>query len=256
MIIGQKICQLAIFSFAVIIVNLPITGFSPKIIDADTDRIDIDLVGLQKKSSQLQLNHGLQLASGTAVDLDQALLYLNFDEPEAPLLKDQVGLYKVIESNYTPSVEAQSGKGSAFFRFRNQKIRIGTNNDLWPLQHNDKFTISLWLRPRHFFRVSNVFRRIGYASGDRKGIEVLLEQDRLRLNLENLFSNGKPIQSIQVSQRLKRDQWYHIAVSVNSINGRVILFLNGKEEGRLQLGVNGRLPQIDFTGPEFAPIQL
>ena len=250
--------RLVPFGFIVLtsLVLLPLQAFSPKILDLDSSRIEIDLASLNQKSPKLQLNHGLQIAPGSAVDLDQALLYLNFEEVEAPLLKDQVGLYRILESNYTPSTDAQSGKRSAFFRFRNQKIRISTGSELWPLQNQDAFTISMWLRPRHFFRVSNVFRRIGYASGERKGIEILLEQDRLRLNLENVFSNGTPIRSIQVNERLQKNKWYHIAVSVNSRTGHAIFFLNGKEEGRLQLSANGRLPEIDFSGPEFAPIEL
>lgn len=231
---------------------------APRIVPAP-ERLPVDLAALARKNPLLQYRGGLQLAPGTAVDLDNALLYLNFDEPAAPLLKDRRGLYRVLESNYTPSTEAHSGDRSAFFRFRRQMIRLRTTEDLWPLQNEQAFTISFWMRPRHFFRSSNLFRRVAYASGERKGIEILLEQDRLRLNLEGVLvyeGETEPSHSIRVPRPLQKDRWYHLAVSFDLPKSTVIVFLDGKEEGRFRLNRDGRLPEIDFSGPELAPIQL
>jgi hypothetical protein len=115
------------------------------------------------------------------------------------------------------------------------------------------------MRPRHFFRSSNVFRRIAYASGERRGIEILLEQDRLRLNLEGVLTydgEPEPSRTIRVQRPLQKDRWYHLAVSFDLPKSTVIVFLDGREEGRFSLNRQGRLPEIDFSGPELAPIQL
>lgn len=231
---------------------------APRIVPVP-ERVEVDLAALARNNPFLHYKNGLQLAAGRAVDLDRALLYLNFDEPAAPLLKDRRGLYRVIESQYSPSEVAHSGDRSAFFRRRSQNIRLRTTEALWPLKHEQAFTISFWMRPRHFFRSSNLFRRIGYASGERKGIEILLEQNRLRLNLEGILRYngdvGAPL-SLRVKRPLKKGHWYHVAVSFDRARSTVVLFLDGREEGRLRFDRNGILPEVDFSGPELAPIQL
>ena len=220
----------------------------------------IDLALLSKKNPLFEKSKtGLRLATGTDTDLSKAILYLNFDEPASPLLKDRRGLYRVLESNYTPSKDAHSGDASALFRSRHQKILLRTTADVWPLQHEKAFTISFWLKPRHFFRSSTLFRRISYASGQRRGLEILLEQNYLRLNLDGVlvFDNDREAsRSIRIDKPLKKDEWHHLAVSFDVSHSVMIVFLNGKEQSRFALDRKGRLPVVDFDGPELAPIQL
>lgn len=231
---------------------------APQIVPAP-NLLSVDLAALARKNPFLQYRSGLRLKAGTAIDLNHALLYLNFDEPAAPLLKDIRGLYRVLEADYTPGTDAQSGDRSAFFRFRRQMIRLRTTEDLWPLKHQHTFTISFWIKPRHFFRSSNLFRRMAYASGERKGMEILLEQDRLKLNLEGILTcegEVEPSRSIPVRRSLMTDRWYHLAVSFDLRKSTVHVFLDGKEEERFRLCRDGRTPEIDFGGPELAPIQI
>lgn len=219
---------------------------------------EIDLAALIQGHPGLRSDGGVRLSPGGRVSLDRALMVLGFDE-EPHLLRDARGFYHVLNADYSCSKEARSGKGSALFRLRSQSVSLRTGDHLWPLKHEEAFTISFWFRPLYFFRSSNLFRRVSYAGEHRKGIEILLEQDHVRLKLMGVLHYGEDVAddvSFLSRKTIEKGKWHQLALSLDARHAVAILFLDGREEGRFNLARDGVLPEIDFSAPDLAPIVL
>lgn len=222
------------------------------------DRSELNLAALIQGHPGLRYEKGVRLSPGGGISLDQALMVLGFDE-EPHLLKDRRGFYRVLHADYSFSNEARSGQGSALFRLRNQSVSLRTAEHLWPLKHEEAFTVSFWFRPLYFFRSSNLFRRVSYAGDHRKGIEILLEQDHIRLKLMGVLHYGEDVAddvSFLSRKTIEKGKWHHLALSLDARHAVAILFLDGREEGRFDLARAGVLPEIDFSAPDLAPIVL
>ena len=180
----------------------------------------------------------IRLAPESNAGASENILHLDFDANPPVLLKDTTGNYRILESNYTFLPETQAGKGAALFTRKEDRIKIQSPENLWP--HTDfigDFSIEMWIKPTHLSWKNTIFKKHGlessFTNNNNQKIEIFLNQNRIHFLCQNLFQNagGNP-KSIALTSRteLQNNEWVHLHISYNAENGKVGMFINGKEE--------------------------
>ena len=161
---------------------------------------------------------------------------LSFNYPAKMLNRDDTGNYKLKKAAYTYITGKGSlGKGCAHFYNRNHIIELQTVHNLWLGTCKDlgSFNIEFRFKPYSLKSSSTLFRRVGYFSGKKKGIEIALRNRRITARLYGIFHspNGDEYDVLLNRCRLiKRGQWYHYSLSFDRITGKLSSLLNGYEE--------------------------
>ena len=166
------------------------------------------------------------------------ILYLDFDDQIPGFLKDVSGNYKINEASYIYSSDAHSGPGAGLFNRPENRIVIRSSEELWPgVKPLGDFTISFWLKPAHFSWKNVIFQKQAltdsFKHGLNKGIQIFIQNRRLQFQALNLFSDTQDRRhSIRMVSRtrLQTGNWYHFSLSYRAADGKLIMFINGKEE--------------------------
>ncbi len=163
------------------------------------------------------------------------ILFLNFDNELPFLLKDISGNFAIRESNYIFTADSRIGRGAALFNRIGNKIVIGSPEELWPgTGPLDDFTMELWINPGYFYRNNTVFKKVGMMEGVKRGIELSIHDDRAHFSLYNMFEDGEENRhtiELRSISRIPIKEWSHIAVAYRAAEGRLLMTLNGREEG-------------------------
>ncbi|MBX7057774.1 MAG: LamG domain-containing protein [Leptospirales bacterium] len=175
------------------------------------------------------------------------MLYLDFEQGPAPLLRDQASNYRVEQSSYIDTADSRAGRLAALFNRRENRIAIRSPEELWPGAGvvND-FSMEMWLKPVYFGRSDIVLRKATLLDGQRRGLEISFLEGRLQIDLIRLFEGPG---GARYSARLNSDhslplrQWSHIALAYRAASGELVLYLNGREEDRfVAAGAQGVMP--------------
>ncbi len=175
------------------------------------------------------------------------LLHLTFDTPVPMILKDAAGNYRIRRSSYIFSGDGKVGKGSALFNRPENRIIVDSPEELWPGSGPlGDFSLEMWLKPVHFAPRALVFRKTGLQSslelGLRTGMEIYIQDRMLHFTAHNLFRDAKARpRTIQLRSRtaLRGNHWTHVLVSYRESDGKLVLYLNGREE-RVRFAADGR----------------
>ncbi len=162
------------------------------------------------------------------------LLYLDFDQPAPQLLRDAAGRYQIKESSYIQSPDVRHGSGAALFNRLENRVVVASPEELWPGTGNsDDFTIEMWIRPIYFYRKNVIFRKMSMLGGERRGLEITIEDDRLVVDAHKLFEDaGGRLHSVRLVSRsgIRTGQWWHVSLTFEAARGRLRLYINGEEE--------------------------
>lgn len=162
------------------------------------------------------------------------LLYLDFDQPAPQLLRDAAGRYRIKESSYIPSPDVRHGSGAALFNRLENRVVVASPEELWPgTGDSDDFTIEMWIRPIYFYRRNVIFRKMSMLGGERRGLEITIEDGRLVVDAHKLFEDaGGRLHTVRLSSRsgIRTGQWWHVSLTFEAARGLLRLFIDGREE--------------------------
>ena len=181
---------------------------------------------------------------------------LSFNTDSAVLARDDTRNYIIRHASYD-FVRARGvmGRGGAHFYKRDHRVEIEPERNLWLGNCTDlgSFTIEFRFLPFNLREGSVLFSRIGYASGKRNGIEIVIRNRRPLVRFAGVFSDetGRRRDIVLAEGRaLEPKRWYHFMVSFDRLSGRCVRYLNGKEEQVIFLSPD-REPYVNVYRPSF-----
>ncbi|MDH4128387.1 MAG: hypothetical protein OEV44_06515, partial [Spirochaetota bacterium] len=130
--------------------------------------------------------------------------------------------------------------------------------------HTGSFTIEFWLRPATLSSGGVVFKKYGPVIESGKvikysGIICKIKNNRLIWQFHNIFHSINQLNEdknslieITSNQRIKRNKWFHHALSFDANTGKLSYYLNGSEEKTIFLTVSGQ-PEDTILSPKFYP---
>lgn len=172
--------------------------------------------------------------SGSRSGPSRDLLFLGFDQETPAFLRDLSGNFRIQKSEYVRMEDSRGGPASALFNRRQSGVILESPPELWPGSGPmDSFQISFYFKAAHLYRRNELFSRVGYLDGYRRGMEVLIEDGFLQVDLTNLFydldQNGHSF-VLRSSRRIRLNEWYLFYFSYDASSGRMALYLNGQEQ--------------------------
>jgi hypothetical protein len=115
---------------------------------------------------------------------------LTFNKQAPALWKDDTGKYTVTEADYDfVTGQGALGEGCAYFYKNDHRVLLATGKNLWLGSCNDmgSFTIELRFMPDSLQGEGVLFSRLGYFSGEKKGIEILIKGNALFITFYKVF---------------------------------------------------------------------
>jgi len=169
---------------------------------------------------------------------------LSFDKPGYSYIRDDSGKYEISSSNYIFSQDSGGiGKGCASFFMKDHGVKIKTVNSLWMGSCEDLGSFNIEFR----FKAGNtgrgiLFSRVGYSSGRKKGVEIILRKNRVIVEMHNMFQ--KPDGSWESAVMSGRSsvaagKWYHFSLSYDRISGKLSRLINGVEDESVYMTAGG-----------------
>ncbi len=146
-----------------------------------------------------------------------------------------------------------SGGGAAYFFKKEHRIEIENKKHLWMGESEDlgSFTIDFKFMPSSFATQSLLLSRVGYNTGLQNGVQIYLENNRIKSAFHNVFVDDRGATHSVIlggSPALNRDRWYHYALSYDRLSGRIAVYLDGEE-----LAVHYMTESASPTGTVFVP---
>lgn len=164
---------------------------------------------------------------------DRAALLLRFDQKIPGLLRDETGNFYIENANYT-RVDDSRIMGGALFNRKDNQIIIRPHEDIWPGKGvMQDFTIQFWMKPIHFFRKNIIFSKTGYLDGSVRGMEIMIQDSHLQVQFNNFFEDGSGgLRDLRLigKKHVRINEWVHMALSYRESDGKMILYLDGREE--------------------------
>jgi len=185
---------------------------------------------------------------------------ISFNKPAKRLWKDDTGNYKIRYADYIfAKGKGGLGTGCAKFFKKSHRVEIVPERDLWLGSCEDlgSFTIEFRFSPLAVIDKSMIFSRVGYFSGSKRGIEVLIDNGRLVCHLHDLFireDGTRTDVSLNMGRSLKKGEWYHFALSFNRITGKLTKYINGEEDEAVYVTRDGN-PFDGVQPPYFGHIK-
>lgn len=177
----------------------------------------------------------LQLRTLRVTDRFSPHLYLDFDTQNPASLQDSAGYYQVREASYIVSSDSWAGPGAALFNRMENRISLNSPEELWPGNGEPMgdFSIQMRIKPLFFYRNNDLFHKSSFLDGKKRGIEILIQDEVIRVHFQNLFRDNKNQErSLTLSgrKRIKTGEWQHFILSFEASTGRITLLVDGEEE--------------------------
>ncbi len=183
-------------------------------------------------------------------------LVLSFNRPASDIARDDTGHYKVRYASYNFEKEkGVIGKGGARFFRSTDRVELETASNLWLGECADlgSFTVEFRFKASSLTGTQALLKRVGYLSGIKNGIEILLVNGRIHARLHGVFRNteGRPVDVyLDRGKIIKSNRWYHFMLSYDRLSGKIGRYLNGDEEETAYI-TRTREPFIDTYTPSF-----
>jgi hypothetical protein len=186
---------------------------------------------------------------------------LSFNTPSSYLKKDDTGKYIIQQALYKFVKEnGVLGGGGAGFSQRDHIVEIEPSRNLWLGSAGDlgSFSLELRLFPVAFNNESILFSRVGYFSGKKNGIEVIIKNRKIIVNLYRLFRDSRGVRydvSLIKGKELELKKWHHFILSFDRISGKLAKYLNGTEEEAIFVTESDK-PFEDVYEPSFESVDM
>ncbi len=187
-------------------------------------------------------------------------LLLKFDGKIPALLRDETGNYQVEEARYVFTTKTRGGGGAALFNREKSRVVVRSPEELWPGVHYlEDFTIEFWINLSYFPQKSVIFQKMGFLDGKKRGMEIYVENRRMHVTAHNLFEDRTgELHSLHLVSRnsIREEEWIHTAFSYRAATGKMILYVNGKEERVLKAGNRNEVWRARFHPLDRSPLVI
>ncbi|MCL2026805.1 MAG: hypothetical protein FWG92_08380 [Leptospirales bacterium] len=193
-----------------------------------------------------------------ARELDPVVIdmVLSMNNPSHALSRDDTGHYKIKRADYMAvKGKGELGGGCAGFTSARHFIDVETSPDLFLGRAGDlgSFSIEFRFLSQSLVDGGQIFSRVGYFSGAKRGIEIVVRDKRVAVLMHNLFEmpdgRRKSI-SLTGGKKLSAGEWHHFALSFDRQTGKLAKYINGNEDQALFATVDGTSYSSVFT-PSF-----
>ena len=222
-------------------------------------REGLDLYGVREDTDEAG-RHYYAVAdlgySGTNIPATTDLV-LSFNRPASELARDDSGQYAVRNAAY----EARRGAGTlggagAYFFKTDHRVEVRPERALWLGNCADagSFTIEMRLKPASLADGAVLFSAVGYASGLKQGVEIVLKGGRVVARLHRFFrdQSGRRVDVfLNRARRLGAGEWRHYALSFDRVSGKLAALVDGEEQEVVYVSDNGE-PFVNVYEPSFA----
>lgn len=190
-------------------------------------------------------------------------LLLTFNSPSTLLVKDDTHKYTIRNALYefaAKDIDGIQGEGGARFFKRDHEVQIETARNLWMGNCVDlgSFTIEFRFYPLILKNDSILFRRIGYVSGEKNGLEISFQDGRITAELYKIFKDSRGIRHdymLNGGRTLKEKMWYHFALSFDRLTGKLAKYINGREDEVVYVS-RDLTSHSEIYVPSFADVDL
>ncbi len=184
-------------------------------------------------------------------------LVLSFNRPAAELVRDDSGQYVIHRAEF----EARRGAGTlggagAYFFKAGHRVEIRPERELWLGGCSDagSFTIEMRLQPASLSDGAVLFSAVGYASGLKQGVEIIIKGKRVVARLHRFFRDvsGRRVDVfLNRARPLGAGEWRHYALSFDRVSGKLASLVDGEEQEVVYVSDNGE-PFVNVYEPSFA----
>ena len=161
---------------------------------------------------------------------------LSFNREASSLWKDDTGKYTIAKADYDfiPGSGSMGG-GCAYFYKNDHEVDIETEKNLWLGSCNDlgSFSIEFRFKPDSTSLNAVLFSRLGFYSGEKKGIEIKLKNGIVSVTFHKVFEkDGARRYDVYLNrgQLIREGEWNHLLVTYNRMSGKLAKFINGTED--------------------------
>ncbi len=184
-------------------------------------------------------------------------LVLSFNRPAPELVKDDSGHYIVRYAEFETRRGAGTlgGAGAYFFK-AGHRVEIRSERNLWLGSCADagSFTIEMRLQPASLADGAVLFSSVGYASGLKQGVEIVIKGGRVVARLHRFFRDaaGRRVDVfLNRARPIGVGQWRHYALSFDRVSGKLASLVDGEEQEVVYVSDNGE-PFVNVYEPSFA----
>lgn len=210
-----------------------------------------ELVGKSLKSKTLQMKKIFSLSQ----DSQKNSIHASFEDSvfSTPSLSNLV-----IKQNFI----SRNGGGSgnfASFENSNHHLQIRLPSYLFTSSADTAgdFTIAFMIKPYMRGRKMPVLRRLSYFDGNKFGIEVYAENDRIHFDFTRVFT-GEKFRFVSISSRdtLSTTEFTPVSLAFNSAKGHLTLYMNHREQKRIFLSKGNTFSQANFLPYDRSPLVI
>ena len=161
---------------------------------------------------------------------------LSFNGRPSSLWKDDTRKYQVIRADYDFAAEPGAlGGGCAYFNKSDHEVRMETSRNLWLGSCNDlgSFSIEMRFKAESLKNRGVLFSRIGYFSGEKRGIEIILKNDFLSAAFYKVFEKEGARRYdvfLNSGKAVRQGEWHHLIISYDRLSGKLSKRVNGFED--------------------------
>ncbi len=226
-----------------------------KLIYTGWDKIDalvnVKKVKIGENTEYLKLDDNEYTSSFDRVFSDVDLL-LHFNSNKSKKWDKSVGPNYDIEKYNFIVDDKQKVMGNSCAKFYSYKhsLILKPKQNAWVNRSDSSgsFTIEFWMKPSHTYELSTVMQKYGLAitngeANKYSGFKIYFKDDMLYFDFINVFKLPSTLSdeeykedhliSISTRKRITPNVWKHYALSYNSINGKLALYVNGERVNRI-----------------------
>ena len=225
-----------LISFVLLLFLLPLSSYRAEVLDFGTPEHDFSSLrsdGVELFRSR-DTSQDIRLQTASYLKSLRTWLYLDFEEETAEALHDKRGRFAVRRAFYLPSPNAHNGKRSALFNGPKHGVEIDLGQGIWDEQgYAQDFTIELWFYPLFLYRRNTLVEKTSFHEQKKGSFRIGIEKGSVFARFKNLFydANGQARSlALFSNSKVKLKKWQHLALTYEAGKGRLVLYLNGKEQ--------------------------
>lgn len=226
-----------------------VVNFSPKGADLYNVKLIKDV-----KGNDVYIIHDQSYKEKTIPQITD--MVLSFNAPASALVKDDTGKYSIRNASYEfVKNRGVVGAGGALFFKSDHIVEIESERSLWLGNCTDlgSFSIEMRFLPLSIKEGATLFSNVGYSSGKKTGIELVIKSGRLETRLFRLFKDktGRRLDVfLNRGNPIKDNDWHHFLLSFDRVSGKLSAVIDGEESEVVYVSDNGD-PYVGVFEPSF-----
>ncbi len=189
----------------------------------------------------------------------QMIMNIDCNDENPEFLKDKSGRFSILRKDIYLVEERfrniDFNNRICFFKDKKNKLLIPTKSNNWPYLNNEKFSISIYIKPLISLKTQTIFDWTNYNEENIKTFKIQLKQQSINLLVKNIIKDHNNFYNLDVSinNAIQLNEWNHLFFTVNLKEKKILVFLNNKLLKWIQLPEDS---YFDFKTIYPSPIQI